>query len=382
MEPEILKKIREQLHDFEKGQQDPHLLVIGSTGVGKSSLINAVFGQKLQAVNTVASTTRHFSSHPYQLDADTRVVITDSPGYGEAGHDEEYRREVVREAQQAHVVAVVLKADEKGYARDLDVVRGAASDASFNIEKPLLIALNQIDKVKPSREWSPPYALDAPVHDSDSEKLKNMKEKLALVREQFRGVLGARRMVVVPTMADADEGESFGIEQFKLAIFEALPEAAKFRFIRGSKMAEKASAEVLAKLDEVADQIILAAAGSAAAAVAINPIPASDFLALSGIQVGMVIKLGAVYGKSMSYGSAVEALTTMGAGFAARSLFQGVISVVPIPGVKQFMGSAYAAAATHGMGRVAKAFFRSNTIPGLADLKRIVEEEMRRRDTE
>ena len=49
------------------------------------------------------------------------------------------------------------------------------------------------------------------------------------------------------------------------------------------------------------------------------------------------------------------------------------------PGVKQLLGAPYAAAATHGMGVAAKAYFRDGVPPDPGQLRRIVEDEARRR---
>ena len=45
-----------------------------------------------------------------------------------------------------------------------------AKTTDFSLEKPLLIALNQIDKIKPTREWNPPYEWEAPPRDDDCRK--------------------------------------------------------------------------------------------------------------------------------------------------------------------------------------------------------------------
>ncbi len=218
--------------------ETPRLLILGVTGVGKSSLINAIFGEKLQEVNTPGSTTREFTTHEYEI-AGTTIQITDSPGYGEIGHDEEYSARVIREAATHHAVTLVLKADEKGYERDRRIIEKAIRGSDFS-EKPFLIALNQIDKIKPSREWSPPYEWDSPLAADDTAKTRNIKEKVSLVKEQFKPVVGKRALYVIPTMADEDEGAIFGVDRFKLCLFEILPEAAKVRFARTAKLAEKA----------------------------------------------------------------------------------------------------------------------------------------------
>ena len=268
----------------------------------------------------------------------------------------------------------MLKADEKGYERDRRIIGDAGRDPDFSLEKPLLIALNQIDKVKPSREWNPPYEWETPSADGDTEKSRNIKEKVSLVKNQFKSVVENRQMIVVPTMSDEEEGTIFGVDRFKLCLLEILPETTKFRFARTAKLAEKATREVLDRLDREADNIIKVAAASAAGVVFANPVPASDIAVLAPLQVGMIIKLGAIYGKTIDRNSAIEVITTLGAGLAARTVFQGVISL--LPGVKNVLGPPFAATATWTMGRLAKALFKGQSIPSSEELRGEVERDL------
>ena len=361
----IEQVIEQAVRGFEHTQEDPHILVLGATGVGKSSLINAIFGEKLQAVNPVGSTTRDFTTHEYEMGG-TIILITDSPGYGEIGHDEQYSRQVVTKAATAHAVTLVLKADENGYERDRRIIGNAGRDPDFSLEKPLLISLNQIDKVKPIREWSPPYEWETPPADSDMGKVRNIKEKVSLVKNQFKSVVGNRQMIVVPTMSDEEEGTIFGIDRFKLRLFEILPEAAKFRFARTANLAEKASREMLKELETEADKIIKVAAAAA--------VPVSGIGALDPVQIGMIIKLGALYGKTIDRNSTAEVITTLGAGLAARTVFESATSSVPglnfILRIKKDFDPArfYAAVATYAIGKAAKAYFKGQGIPSLEDL--------------
>ena len=375
MNEKIRQIIEEAVGRFENEQEDPCILILGATGVGKSSLINAIFGEKLRAVNTIQSTTREFSTHEYEIDG-TKILITDSPGYGEVSYDEQYSKAVVDEAKISHAVTLVLKADEKGYERDRQIIGSASKDPDFSLEKPLLIALNQIDKIKPSREWNPPYEWEAPPRDDASEKVRNIKEKVALVKDQFKAVIGKRETIVIPTMSDAEEGSLFGIDIFKLTLFEILPEMAQYRFARTAKLAEEASREILERLDKQADKIIGGTAASAAGLVAVNPVPASDIAVLAPLQIGMIIKLGAIYGKTIDQNSAIEVITALGAGLAARTVFQGLISLLPIG--KNVLGPPYAAAATYGMGKAAKAYFKGQGVPSLEEMRGEVERELRR----
>ena len=286
-------------------------------------------------------------------------------------------KDVVDEAKTVHAVTLVLKADENGYERDRQIIGDTSRDRDFSLEKPLLIALNQLDKIKPTREWNPPYEWETPLLDNDTEKVRNIKEKVALVKDQFKAVIGRRETIVIPTMSDPEEGSLFGIDKFKLTLLQILPETARYRFARSAKLAKKASKEALEQLDEEADRIITTAATSAGAAVFANPVPVSDFLILVPIQIGMVIKLGAVYGETIDKKSAVEIVTTLGAGVATRVIFQTVVSWVP--GVKNVLGPPVASAATYGMGTAAKKYFKGQGVPTEEELKAEVEGEFNRR---
>ncbi len=376
MTEKIQQIIEEAVRGFENEQEDPHILILGATKAGKSSLINAIFDKKLQAVEPTVSTTREFTTHKYVMDG-TTILITDSPGYGEIGHDKQYSRQVVTKAKTVHAVTLVLKADENGYERDRQIIGDTGRDRDFSLEKPLLIALNQIDKVKPTREWNPPYEWETPPLDSDPEKVRNIKEKVALVKDQFKAVIGKRETIIVPTMADEEDGPIFGIDKFKIKLLQILPETVRYRFARSTKLAEKASKEVLEQLDKEADKIINTAATSAGAAVFANPVPVSDFLILVPIQIGMVIKLGALYGETIDKKSAVEIVTTLGAGVATRVIFQTVVSWVP--GIKNVLGPPVASAATYGMGKAAKKYFTGQGVPTEEELKAEVEGEFKRR---
>ncbi len=374
----IKQIIKEAVQRFDNTQEDPRLLILGATGVGKSSLINAIFGKKLHPTDPTVSTTRKFTTNDHEI-AGTTIQITDSPGYGEIGHDEAYSASVVREAATHHAVTLVLKADEKGYERDRRIIGKAGRDPEFSLEKPLLIALNQIDKIKPSREWSPPYEWDSPPAGNDTAKTRNIKEKVSLVEEQFKTVVGDRALHVIPTMADEEEGAIFGVDRFKLCLFEILSEAAKYRFARTAKLAEKASRKVLEQLDRTADTVIKTEADSAASVVRVNPVPVLDIAFLAPLQIGMIIKLSAIYGKTIDWNSAIEVRSDLGPEVPPRSIFGIVISLIPV--VKNVLGPRYAAAATKAMGKAAKAYFKGQGVPSPEELRGEVERELRRRLT-
>lgn len=371
MNDQMRQTIIDSIREIKSKEVDPHILVVGATGTGKSSLINALVGERIHAVNPVASTTRDFNSCQYEVSPGNSILITDTPGYGEVSYDEEYSRNIVREAAGAHAVLLVLKADDKGYERDLKLIALAGRDPEFALGKPLLIVLNQIDKLPPIREWNPPYSLSAPDNGADGEKARNIKEKISLVRGQFHSILAGRNSTIMPTMAEPGAGDLFGISEIKLQLFEILPDVARFRFAHTVKLVEKASREVLEQLDRHADKVIREAATIAGGAVLANPLPLSDFFILAPIQIGMIMKLASIYGRRIDENSGLEVLGTLGAGFAAKQVFHGVISLLPV--AKNIIGPPYAAAATHGIGHAAKAFFKKGTVASEDEIRREME---------
>ncbi|WP_213749818.1 YfjP family GTPase, partial [Citrobacter freundii] len=95
---------------------EPVIGIMGKTGVGKSSLCNALFRSEVCAVNAVEACTRQpqrvrlrFGSH--------YLTLVDLPGVGESiSRDDEYR-ELYRELMpQLDMVLWVLKADDRAFS--------------------------------------------------------------------------------------------------------------------------------------------------------------------------------------------------------------------------------------------------------------------------
>ena len=136
---------------------EPVIGIMGKTGVGKSSLCNALFRSEICAVNAVEACTRQpqrvrlrFGNH--------YLTLVDLPGVGESqARDGEYR-ELYRELMpQLDMVLWVLKADDRAFSVEEQFYQDVFEQYG-RPKPPLVWVLNQVDKTEPAEQWNWPSA--------------------------------------------------------------------------------------------------------------------------------------------------------------------------------------------------------------------------------
>lgn len=138
------------------------ILLLGRTNAGKSSLINALFGELTAATDLLPDTTALIT--PYRLDRDKQLqaLVFDTPGFdGELFAD----RVLARTARSADLILWVSAANRADRAEErerLDQLRALFDDPTISAP-PILVAMSHIDRLRPLRDWNPPYALNPPV---------------------------------------------------------------------------------------------------------------------------------------------------------------------------------------------------------------------------
>jgi GTPase len=119
--------------------------IIGKPNVGKSTLMNALMGEKVSIITHKAQTTRHrikgiINAENYQ------VVFSDTPGIMKPAYklQEKMMSAVQTAFEDADIIVLLLEAGEKMLDEEL-------KRRLDNVEIPILIAINKTDTVSPEQ---------------------------------------------------------------------------------------------------------------------------------------------------------------------------------------------------------------------------------------
>lgn len=124
---------------------------IGRPNAGKSTLLNRLVGEKIAAVSNKPQTTRHKIQGIVTLDSG-QIVFIDTPGVHKPGH-------LLNRRMMAAVHDALLSVDVVILMRDASVSTGNGDrfvlDLVKQAEKPAILVLNKIDKVKEKAKLLP-----------------------------------------------------------------------------------------------------------------------------------------------------------------------------------------------------------------------------------
>jgi len=199
--------------------------VVGPVKVGQSILVNALLGESLAAVDIAPLTAGH---KRYTLRRPDRPALTliDTQGFGQEGATPEDVAIAVAAVGTADLVLLVLPARSAARAPEVEFLNGVragvAATPHFKMP-PLVLALTQIDLIRPAMEWSPPYDF----RGGTRPKEVYTREAVASVRELF----GSKSAAVVPVCTAP--GKIYGVDdELTAAIAERLGEARGVGFLR------------------------------------------------------------------------------------------------------------------------------------------------------
>ncbi|WP_272572542.1 GTPase family protein [Providencia sp. PROV258] len=157
----------------------PTIGLMGKTGVGKSSLINALFQSILSPVSDVSGCTRHAQRFSMSMNNHTLTFI-DLPGVGESlERDKEYHQLYRNLLPELDLIIWVLKADDRAWSSDEQCYRFLTEQCGYQPSR-FLFVLNQADKIEPCRQW------DEQCHQPSPEQAVNLELKQQAVITAFK----------------------------------------------------------------------------------------------------------------------------------------------------------------------------------------------------
>ncbi|MEQ5556184.1 GTPase family protein [Providencia rettgeri] len=157
----------------------PTIGLMGKTGAGKSSLINALFQSQLSPVSDVSGCTRQAQRFSMTVNNHTLTFI-DLPGVGESlERDKEYHQLYRNLLPELDLIIWVLKADDRAWSSDEQCYRFLTEQCGYQPEH-FLFVLNQADKIEPCRQW------DELCHQPSPEQAANLELKQQAVITAFK----------------------------------------------------------------------------------------------------------------------------------------------------------------------------------------------------
>ena len=196
--------------------------VVGQVKAGKSSLVNALLGERMAATD-VLPLTQGIERYRLELSQTRdRLVLLDTVGYGADELTKRQFQEIHDACREADLVLLVLRANSPAREPDLRLTQEISEWFGSQLRlkpPPVLAVLTHIDGLSPIMEWSTPYDWLA----GSGAKERSIQAAINYTREQFGGHLAG----IIPVCADVDRGRAYGAHQWLLPAMIALLDQAR-----------------------------------------------------------------------------------------------------------------------------------------------------------
>ena len=371
-----------QLMDGIDSHRPPRIFLIGRTGVGKSSLINALCGAYVASVSDTHSCTAGATTHKCMDGDRTLMEICDTRGIAESESldssvsAEDMLIEQINEFSPDVAILMLNCTHRDDVDTDVQFLKKLAKTyAEINsLRLPIVVVINKCDEMAPSRFKAP------------AEYPQNKVDKIKEVVQYYKGIivkagLKIDDIVAVSSLIDwkTPDGMEIGvdeidnlpkhdIENLQIAfdgryqikeLLDILEEAIQdFEAQMGLRMAARLT-EVVHRFAKHLNTIFSGISGT----VALTPIPVSDIYVLLILQSMLVSLIASLSGRDISLDTAKEFILSMGgiagAGYAFRLIAQQASKFLNAvwPGTGSAVSSGIAALGTSAMGKAAIAYY-------------------------
>lgn len=299
-----------------------NLAIFGKTGVGKSSLINAIFGEAVAKTGIGKPVTKDdrlyihksgafglLDTRGVEVGIDTEKIIADLEGV-----IAERRFKPLKE--KIHLAWYCVRATDRRF----EDVEAEFIRKLHDLALPVVCVLTQVPRTSAGE-----------CH----------RDALALAEEieQLNLPIFGGKVLMTMAVGDEDLGQTeHGLEKLLDASFRAAPE--------GVEKALIAAQQIDMKRKRNAALAIASAAATVAATAGAIPIPFSDAVALVPIQLGMMGGIATIYSIDLDKATIASVAATAGATVAGRAAVTGLLKLVP--GVGALVGGAINASIAAG----------------------------------
>ncbi|GAA7459044.1 hypothetical protein ID1052_06500 [Helicobacter pylori] len=260
----------QKLHEaIKKEKPIMNILLMGATGMGKSSLINALFGKEIAKAGVGTPITQHLEKY---VDEEKGLILWDTKGI---------------EAKDYKDTMESIKKEMEGSFKTLD--EKEAIDVAYLCVKETSGRVQERELLSFAKAWNIPTIV---IFTNTQEKAGDtfVKETKGIIDEEwgFGGFVRAYvRVNSVKYLSDDDKEIPIkGLEELVDETKKCLSDAMRNHFLRVQKIKiQERKQAMIAK----SKKIIHVASGLAGAAGA-SPIPFSDAFAIAPIQAGMIYK--------------------------------------------------------------------------------------------
>lgn len=368
----------EELLDSIEHYEIPRIMMVGRTGVGKSSLLNAICGSYLAEVSDVVVGTKEVQKYHYTSQGRPLLEILDSRGIGESipSGSQSAEEVLIKEIRDfsPNLILLVLRCKARDRI-DQDVKYVAKLKRRYlkrtGMDLPIITVLTQADEMEPSVEKNPEFYSEGKIENLQcaenyvkeilEENGIDETERVISVSALVLWALEDGKILTSRQMNELSEEQRQGlmlIEDYRYHISELMDMMMQCVDKKTAMGLQMASGEKIV-LERIA-QMFVNTFSVIASAVAVSPIPVSDLYILWILQACLVMIIAGLAGEDLDFKGVKKFFTNLGivglTGIGGRSLAQQsakLINFFGLPLAGSAVSSVIAAQGTRAIGKAA-----------------------------
>ena len=370
------------LMDGVDSHRPPRIFLIGRTGVGKSSLINALCGAYVAPVSDTRSCTETAQTYQCKDGERTLMEILDTRGIAESDNlnaeisAEDMLINQVKEFSPDVAIFMLNCTHRDDVDSDVNFLKKLSESyaQAYNMRLPIVAVVNKCDEMAPSRLKNPNEYTESKTKKI-AEQVQHYKEIIVKNNLKIDDIIAVSSLIDWMT-ADGTEIDADSIESLPVSDIENLQIAfdGRYHIEELFNILEKAILDFSArmglrmalKLQEVVRRIanqLNKSFSAMSATVALSPIPISDIYILLLLQGILVCLIASLSGRDISLDTAKEFVLSMGgiagAGYGFRLLAQQASKILNVfwAGFGSAVSASIAALGTSAIGKAAIAYY-------------------------